>query len=47
MRRITNRVTVDKLLEMRFSAMSDAFLIQINDPHMQNVPFPGAFVFFE
>lgn len=40
---MTNQVTVDKLIEMRLSAMSDAFLIQINDPHMQNVPFPDRF----
>ena len=28
---------------MRLSAMSDAFLIQLNDPQMQNVPFPDRF----
>ena len=40
---MTNQVTVNKLLEMRLSAMSDAFLIQLNDPHMQDVPFPDRF----
>ena len=40
---MTNQVTVDKLLEMRLSAMSDAFLIQLNDPQMQDVPFPDRF----
>lgn len=28
---------------MRLSAMSDAFLIQLNDPQMQDVPFPDRF----
>ncbi len=40
---MTNQVTVDKLLEMRLSAMSDAFLIQLNDPQMQEVPFADRF----
>lgn len=40
---MTNQVTVDKLLEMRLNAMSDAFLIQLNDPQMQDVPFPDRF----
>ena len=40
---MTNQITVDKLLEMRLSAMSDAFLIQLNDPQMQDVPFPDRF----
>ena len=40
---MTNQITVDKLLEMRLSAMSDAFLIQLNDPQMQEVPFEDRF----
>ena len=40
---MTNQVTVDKLLEMRLSAMSDAFLIQMNDSRMQNMPFEDRF----
>ena len=40
---MTNQVTVDNLLEMRLSAMSDAFLIQMNDPQMQEVPFEDRF----
>ena len=41
--KMTNQVTIDKLLEMRLSAMSDAFLIQLNDPQMQEVPFADRF----
>ena len=40
---MTNQVTVDKLLEMRLSAMSDAFLIQLNDDKMQDIPFVDRF----
>ena len=40
---MTNQITVDKLLEMRLGAMSDAFLIQMNDPQMQEVPFEDRF----
>lgn len=40
---MTNQITVDKLLEMRLSAMSNAFLIQLNDPQMQEVPFEDRF----
>ena len=36
---MTNQITVDKLLEMRLRAMSDAFLIQMNDPKMQEISF--------
>ncbi len=36
---MTNQIAVDKLLEMQLSAMSDAFLMQRNDPQMQEVPF--------
>ena len=34
---------MDKLFEMRLSAMSDAFLIQMNDPQMQEVTFEDHF----
>ena len=34
---MTNQVTVDKLIEMRLSAMSDAFLIQLNDSKMKDM----------
>ena len=40
---MTNQVTVDKLLEMRLSAMSDAFLIQLNDSKMKDMPFTDRF----
>ena len=40
---MTNQITVDKLLEMRLRAMSDAFLIQRNDPKMQDLPFEDRF----
>ncbi len=40
---MTNQVTVDKLLEMRLSAMLDAFLIQMSDVQMQEVPFEDCF----
>lgn len=40
---MTNQITVDKLLEMRLSAKSDAFLIQLKDPQMQEVPFEDCF----
>ena len=40
---MTNQVTVDKLVEMRLSAMSDAFLIQLNDSKMKDMPFTDRF----
>ena len=40
---MTNQITVDKLLEMRLRAMSDAFLIQMNDSKMQDLPFEDRF----
>ena len=30
-----NQVTIDKLIEMRLTAMADAFRIQTNDPKMK------------
>jgi DNA replication protein DnaC len=40
---MTNQITVDKLLEMKLRAMSDAFLIQMNDPQMRDIPFEDCF----
>ena len=40
---MTNQITVDKLLEMRMGAMCDAFLIQMNDSKMQELPFEDRF----
>ena len=36
---MTNQSTIDKLIEMRLTSMSDAFLTQLNDPKMKNVAF--------
>jgi DNA replication protein DnaC len=36
---MTNKSTIDKLIEMRLTAMSDAFRNQMNDPKMKEVPF--------
>ena len=38
-----NQSTIDKLIEMRLTAMSDAFHIQMNDKSMQGIPFEGRF----
>lgn len=38
-----NQSTVDKLIEMRLSSMSDAFLQQQTDPRMKEVPFEDRF----
>ena len=38
-----NQSTTDKLIEMRLTSMSDAFRIQMNDPHMKDVPFEDRF----
>ena len=40
---MTNQATIDKLLEMKLRAMSDAFILQMNDPQMQDVPFEDRF----
>ena len=40
---MTNQSTIDKLIEMRLTAMADAFRIQINDPAMKEVPFEDRF----
>ena len=36
---MTNQSTIDKLIEMRLTAMADAFRIQMDDPTMKEVPF--------
>ncbi len=40
---MTNQSTIDKLIEMRLTAMADAFRIQIVDPAMKEVPFEDRF----
>jgi predicted ATPase len=40
---MTNQSTIDKLIEMRLSAMSDAFITQMNDPRMKEVSFEDCF----
>ena len=38
-----NQSTIDKLIEMRLSSMSDAFLQQQSDPRMKEAPFEDRF----
>jgi len=38
-----NQSTIDKLIEMRLTSMSDAFISQMDDPRMQGVPFEDRF----
>lgn len=40
---MTNEVTINKLIEMRFTAMADAFRIQENDPSLKNLSFDERF----
>ena len=40
---MTNQSTIDKLIEMRLTAMADAFRIQMDDPTMKEVPFKDRF----
>lgn len=40
---MTNQSTLNKLIEMRLSAMSDAFRSQLNDPKMNDIPFEDRF----
>ncbi len=35
---MTTQSTMDKLIEMRLTAMSDAFRTQISDPKMKEIP---------
>ena len=40
---MTNQSTIDKLIEMRLTAMANAFRIQKDDPSMKEVPFDDRF----
>lgn len=40
---MTNQSTIDKLIEMRLTAMADAFRSQLDDPKLREVPFDGRF----
>lgn len=40
---MTNQSTLDKLIEMRLTAMADAFRIQVDDSSMKEVPFEDRF----
>ena len=40
---MTKQSTIDKLIEMRFTAMADAFRNQTNDPKLKDVPFEDRF----
>ena len=36
---MTTQSTIDKLIEMRLTSMSDAFRTQMEDPRMKGIPF--------
>ena len=40
---MTNQSTIDKLIEMRLTAMADAFRNQLNDPKFKEIPFEDQF----
>ena len=40
---MTRQATLDKLKEMRLSAMADGFMIQLGDPKMEGIPFEDRF----
>jgi len=40
---MTKQSTIDKLIEMRLTSMSDAFITQMDDPKMKDVPFEDRF----
>lgn len=40
---MTNQSTMDKLIEMRLTAMSDAFRNQLKDTKMKDIPFEDRF----
>lgn len=40
---MTNQSTIDKLIEMRLTAMADAFRSQLDDPKLREVPFDDRF----
>lgn len=40
---MTNKSTIDKLIEMRLTSMADAFRNQLTDPLMKEIPFEDRF----
>lgn len=40
---MTRQATLDKLKEMKLSAMADSFMIQLDDPKMEEIPFEDRF----
>ena len=40
---MTTQSTIDKLIEMRLTSMSDAFLTQMEDPRMKALSFEDRF----
>ena len=40
---MTTQSTIDKLIEMRLTSMSDAFRTQMEDPKMKDIPFEDRF----
>ena len=40
---MTNQSTIDKLIEMRLTSMSDAFITQMEDPKMKDLSFEDRF----
>lgn len=40
---MTTQSTIDKLIEMRLTSMSDAFRAQMEDPRMKGIPFEDRF----
>lgn len=40
---MTTQSTIDKLIEMRLTSMSDAFRNQMEDPRMKEIPFEDRF----
>ena len=40
---MTNQSTMDKLIEMRLTAMADAFRSQLDDPKFKEIPFEDQF----
>ena len=40
---MTKQSTVDKLIEMRLTSMSDGFITQMDDPKMKDVSFEDRF----
>ena len=40
---MTNQSTIDKLIEMRLTALADAFRSQLDDPKFKEIPFEDQF----